>query len=411
MMRAAYVIVIVIVAVALGCSGDTLTATQTTVVLGAEPAVRARVVKVQVVVRGFADRRGVDDREALDRTFLASAGELEWPTVIAITPKDGDATRLYEVVATGFDEAGFVAQSRAISGYQKNKHLALPLVLEDGCIEMQCGDGLTCVDAKCVSAEIDAATLMQFHESDYPPAELVQFGNDSGGPSGIEPTDGGGGGATTTGGTGVSDGGSGGTGGASGGGGISGSGGGAGGMPSADSGTPVVPGEAGAPCSVALPCSEPLACRVGLCAEPIDTACMEAARGGHGYALCPNSKNWTDARSACLAWGMDLAIIDDEGENLFVNGTITTTTVVESWIGLSTGAGMGTWYWVQPGGAVEGQKVWSGGTFFAYGDVFDGNPSTVGGKCGFLENTASRQPYWYQVPCTETRGFVCEDFR
>lgn len=147
-----------LVASLLGC-GDTLTATQIMVVIDAESGVRSQTQRLQVAVRGFAARRGEDDREALDRTLGAS--EFEWPHLVALTPLDGDADRLYEVTATALDaEDDVVAQVRAISGYRKNELLALELLLEDSCIGITtCGAEETCKGGECVPADVDVDSL------------------------------------------------------------------------------------------------------------------------------------------------------------------------------------------------------------------------------------------------------------
>jgi YHS domain-containing protein len=72
-----------------------------------------------------------------------------------------------------------------------------------------------------------------------------------------------------------------------------------------------------------------------------DTACTRGERDGHIYWFCSNSRGADEARHKCQTAGMELATVDNSGENDFVKANVS----VASFIGLSDAAREGTWRW------------------------------------------------------------------
>lgn len=195
-------IVLLVVALA-GCS-DTLDATQVMVIIDAEPGVRTRSEKLHIVVEGSGGRSDLNERAPYDRTFAVGAETLVWPHLTALTPLKGDVGRVYTITATALDSAdGFVAQVRAISGYVEHKALALPLLLQERCLNKMCSEKQTCHEGTCADADVDAATLLPLGGSDVSVGGMDGSGG-GGGDTVLPTTDGGAG----TGGTGAGTGGS-----------------------------------------------------------------------------------------------------------------------------------------------------------------------------------------------------------
>ena len=77
----------------------------------------------------------------------------------------------------------------------------------------------------------------------------------------------------------------------------------------------------------------------------VPNGCASKTFRDHGYAFCTDSRNWGDARRACLGAKLDLAIIGDQAENDFVRGN------GESWFGASDQNAEREWLYVVPGNA------------------------------------------------------------
>lgn len=173
------------------CAGEARDPTQVMVVVDAQPGVRARAAKMRIVVRGTTHENTV----AYDRTLSASAAEIILPYVLALTPKNGDASRRFEVLVTVTDaEGAFVAQARAVSGYVKHQKLVLFLLLEDSCANISCGELETCAAGRCGSAAVDPAGLDPLNDVDLPDGgTAIGTGVPGGGTSGAGGTSGSGG--------------------------------------------------------------------------------------------------------------------------------------------------------------------------------------------------------------------------
>jgi Lectin C-type domain/Domain of unknown function (DUF2341) len=144
--------------------------TQTVVVVDAEPGVRARADALVVSIHGDDGKRLRAD------TRRRSDGTLAWPYLVALSPKNGDASRGFEVVADARDGRGsFLAKARVISGYVNHEQRTVTLMLEDSCIGVDtCRDDQTCRKGKCVSAEVSVEDLSSFDEAKLPKPVTVK---------------------------------------------------------------------------------------------------------------------------------------------------------------------------------------------------------------------------------------------
>jgi hypothetical protein len=160
------VLAAIVVGVGAGACADPEPRTQVMVVVDADPVVRLETERIRITVRGGRGESmgGLDRRE--DREFLRDAlGEaaLEWPTLIAIVPLDGDAGRIFEVEVEAIDATRrAVALVRARTGFSPGRTLTLRLRLEDACRGVFCRAGLTCERGQCVDANVPVATLPPF---------------------------------------------------------------------------------------------------------------------------------------------------------------------------------------------------------------------------------------------------------
>ena len=71
--------------------------------------------------------------------------------------------------------------------------------------------------------------------------------------------------------------------------------------------------------------------------------CVAATRLGRNYAMCFRPRTFADARLACQAVGLDLAVPGSRGENTFLQGLLSGGATSTSWLGLTDAAVEGTW--------------------------------------------------------------------
>lgn len=124
--------------------------------------------------------------------------------------------------------------------------------------------------------------------------------------------------------------------------------------------------------------------------------CSLVAMPTRSYAFCPQGATWNDGRTACAAFGGDLLRLDDATENSAVAAVVEPPSAVGGgwFIGLSDGAGRGTFLWID-GGGLE---------FAAW---LAGEPNDAAGDedCVEMDQAAGG---WNDVPCSMIRSFICE---
>jgi len=152
------------------CSTNTVVpATQVLVRVRVSPSVAARAVRLAISVDGSADGFTFDRPYAGGERPLPMPGQ---PVTVALTPFEGDSTRLYRVTAravmggTGDIVARSVGTARVISGYVEGKTLEYELTIYDGCTGT-CDDDETCPEAggECVPARVLASTLPELRDA------------------------------------------------------------------------------------------------------------------------------------------------------------------------------------------------------------------------------------------------------
>ncbi len=139
----------------------------------------------------------------------------------------------------------------------------------------------------------------------------------------------------------------------------------------------------------------------GVCLAP--AGCTLLSFENHDYITCEATKNWADARKACLDWGMDLALIESAAENAFLSGQ-------PGWFGYNDITTEGSWLSVTVGGAVNGPLApytnWKAnepnndtncGLFCTYRDGEDCAETLVNGL-------------WNDARCDASRRFLCETY-
>jgi hypothetical protein len=165
-------------AVAAGCSRKTQDATQVIVIIDAEPNVRARTASLRIQVRGLPALAA--DAWDSDQTLDADLDQLLLPYSLALVPKNGDASRKFEVLVTARTAPSgpgglerFVSVSRTVSGYRAHRRLLLEVMLSDDCIyTIACGPEQTCKAARCAPASVDPASLPEFPATTVPEASV-----------------------------------------------------------------------------------------------------------------------------------------------------------------------------------------------------------------------------------------------
>jgi hypothetical protein len=152
------------------CSSQGGEPTQVLVVIDAESGVRRDAATMHILVQSGAEA-------VYDRTLAAAEGEIVLPYVLALVPKDGDASRRFQVAATVHDaDEEFVAQVRATSGYVENRRVVLWLMLEDSCKRVSCEADQTCHNGVCDSAAVDPETLDALDDVDLPDSTPITPG-------------------------------------------------------------------------------------------------------------------------------------------------------------------------------------------------------------------------------------------
>jgi hypothetical protein len=130
-------------------------------------------------------------------------------------------------------------------------------------------------------------------------------------------------------------------------------------------------------------------------ASPSNTSCNGCGLGtlgGHAYAYCPGPLSWADARIACMGFGGDLVVIDDQAEQDFLLGQ--PLVGGPNYIGLSDEAVEGSFVWVD--GSVPAFTAWGPG---------EPNDALEGEDCAQLVVPAG---YWNDIACATGSAFICE---
>jgi hypothetical protein len=179
-----------------GCGSK---ATQVIVTIDAEEGVRAAGPRMHVVVLGGVGRTTAPTASRFDRVLTPGIGDPAYPLKFVLAPLDGDVGRSYSVTATA-ETSGTpstsVAQARVIGGYVEGETQYVRLVLEDACLNVSCGDELTCKAGICVDArtggDVDAGVLdAGVLDAEMPDAGQPDDGGHDAGPDAAIELDGG----------------------------------------------------------------------------------------------------------------------------------------------------------------------------------------------------------------------------
>jgi hypothetical protein len=158
--------------------------TQVMVVVTADDMVRTRADRILVELQG-APGEGGPFGVPVSHTVMPPA----FPIRVPIVPQDNDASRYYRVTISAMEGSIAVAQVRAISGFVEGRTLALPLHMDEGCLDHVCpGADETCVvdglTFACRGAHVGAAALEPYEEPQMDAGRREDAGED--------PVDGGG---------------------------------------------------------------------------------------------------------------------------------------------------------------------------------------------------------------------------
>ncbi len=133
----------VFVVVLLGCREPEV-ATQVLVHVDVDPSMRGRANALRLRVRR-ADAEPWTQTEPLAR--------LSFPTTLPLEPRDGDATRRFDVEAELLSPDGVVlVRERALGGYVDRERRHVTLRLGEPCEAIACGALEACVDGACEGA-------------------------------------------------------------------------------------------------------------------------------------------------------------------------------------------------------------------------------------------------------------------
>ena len=154
--------------VALAIGGCRPPPAQVLIIVDAQPAVRQATAGLSVNIFG-GDRDTELPMVRVHDVIEPTSADDYWPRRFAVTPEDGDPTRLYRFEAIGRRtpeaQGEEVATARVISGYQAGETLQIYLFLYDACIGVPCEDPReTCDPAsrQCRDARQSPDDLMPF---------------------------------------------------------------------------------------------------------------------------------------------------------------------------------------------------------------------------------------------------------
>jgi hypothetical protein len=170
MRRARFTPALVFACLLAGCAKTSIP-TQVIVVVDAEADVRSHAETLLLQVRSVP----AADPETWDHTeFLVAAdNQLVLPYSLALTPKNEDHSRKFEVLVTALDAGlALVGKQRVLSGYLPQRRLLLPILLTDLCVGKDCPAGQTCASDMCVEANLDPASLSAFTSAKVPEATV-----------------------------------------------------------------------------------------------------------------------------------------------------------------------------------------------------------------------------------------------
>ena len=147
-------------ATAAGCKFETgvVPSTQVVVDLDADSAVRERTQELRIRVSSASHRDRLDERvQVWQRVYpRPTAGDIEvplFPMRIVLTPKQGDARRAFEFLATSVGADGQeLTQVRVMSGYVEHQVRHLRARLAASCAGVSCGDSQSCRAGVCAEA-------------------------------------------------------------------------------------------------------------------------------------------------------------------------------------------------------------------------------------------------------------------
>jgi cysteine-rich repeat protein len=126
-----------------------------------------------------------------------------------------------------------------------------------------------------------------------------------------------------------------------------------------------------------------------------DHAATDAAKD-HCYIYYPGPLPW--ALTNCNALDSHLVIIESDSENTLVKGLLPSGTT-DAWIGFTDQASESAWLWVDQQGNLLNLplKKW--------GPAQPDDLPDPGADCAIIDRATG---LWYDQPCAESRGFVCE---
>lgn len=138
------------------------------------------------------------------------------------------------------------------------------------------------------------------------------------------------------------------------------------------------------------------------CSGDIDDAglcpCDVVPYGGHAYMFCTAAVTWSDARQDCLAYGYDLATINDSAEDTFLTleaANYSSASSAYFWIGYTDAL-------------VEGSFGWASGSSFTYTNFNSGEPNNLFGNEDCVVMAYPISGHWNDWSCSNTATFLCE---
>ena len=123
--------------------------------------------------------------------------------------------------------------------------------------------------------------------------------------------------------------------------------------------------------------------------------CLPIQRGPHRYLVCPIPRNYEEARAHCQAEGAEPAVVESEGEAVWLHATAVEVARQDYWLGADDRA-------------VEGSFVWWNGAPLDYARWDEGEPNNAGDRqdCAHIR---ANNGMWNDRECEARQGVLCED--
>jgi len=153
------------------CAADKVPPTEVVIAIDADDAVRAATVDVRVEIHSASSR----DSDAWSTRFeqsLREGGGVTWPVVVVVEPKDGDASRVFDVVVAALDEdRAPIVKKRLSTSFVEEATVVHAIFLDSACT----GAGVSCVSDSCRGGDCETCAGGECVDAWISPGDAIPY--------------------------------------------------------------------------------------------------------------------------------------------------------------------------------------------------------------------------------------------